>query len=503
MTARERNPAKPRVKGVYPKRKTLADGCEVTYWYHRKTGARLPDDPWSDEFRDRVAELDRKKPLLPKAAPTAPEADAATRPSASPTAQADHLANVVPPSAAIRNPAPGIPEKCFKALMARFLISPAFLDLEPGTRDEYARHMRYVEPAIGLNPVAAFTADHMDLIMSKYPDTPTLRQAIRRTMSVLLSYAARTLKWIPSNPLIRTDKPRKQQEEGQKPFTEPEIAHYRERHPYGTRERLVYEIGLSTGFRREDIALVLGDDILAGLIPLLTNKAGVLVVAPVTRHLKEAYVAFRAAHPKVRGCRYAIGSQRSGKPIHKRTVSAFMEAAFKAAGFLQGQRIHALRYTAAVRLYERNFSIADIAEHTGHRMAAMAEKYCEKRRKATVRALTLDGFDDELDDLVDEAFAETDAGGTPKLRFLRAEGPARAGKPRNRPPSVRGNELSFDEDEPAWPGPPPGADLTNPEGPSCRPSGSSGVAVGGPYLIGTRAAPTATGRRRPRAGWRR
>ena len=57
--------------------------------------------------------------------------------------------------------------------------------------------MRYVEPAIGLSAVATFTADHMDRIMSKYPESPVLRQAIRRTVSVLLSYAARTLKWIP------------------------------------------------------------------------------------------------------------------------------------------------------------------------------------------------------------------------------------------------------------------------------------------------------------------
>lgn len=241
------------------------------------------------------------------------------------------------PRAPVPSPAPGIPEKCFKALMARYRVSPAFLDLGPGTRAEYARHMRYVEPAIGLSPVAAFTADHMDQIMSRYPDTPELRQAIRRTMSALLSYAARTLKWIPANPLIRTDNPRKRQEEGQKPYTEPEIARFRERHPYGTRERLVYEIGLATAFRREDIARVPGEDILAGLIPLLTNKAGVLVVAPVTRHLRNAYIAFRKAHPATAGCRYAIGAQESGEPIHKRTVSKFMEAAFKAAGCADGQ----------------------------------------------------------------------------------------------------------------------------------------------------------------------
>ena len=183
------------------------------------------------------------------------------------------VAAPAPEPAVVQSPNSTIPERCFKAFVARYRISSEFLDLAASTRAEYERHMRYVEPAIGLASIAAFTADHMDRIMSKYPENPALRQAIQRTVSVLLSYAARTLKWIPSNPLLRTDKPRKRREEGQKPFTEPEIARYRETHLYGTRERLTFEIGLSTAFRREDIARVKDEDILAGLIPLLTNKA--------------------------------------------------------------------------------------------------------------------------------------------------------------------------------------------------------------------------------------
>jgi site-specific recombinase XerD len=349
---------KVRIKGVYAKHKTLADGSKVTYWYHRKTGARLPDDPESPEFLERVRELDRRCAAPSKKAPRTPP-EVRERVAPNDVSGADAKSNtpvdgiVVPsgaPATVIQSPNPTIPERCFKALVARYRISPAFLDLEASTRDEYDRHIRYVEPAIGLSAVANFTADHMDRIMSKYPDNPVLRQAIRRTVSVLLSYAARTLKWIPSNPLLRTDKPRKRREEGQKPYTEPEIARFRKMHDNGTRERLTFEIGLCTGFRREDNARVKGEDILAGLIPLLTSKAGVLVLAPVTRHLRAAYLAYREAHPETAGSRYAIGCQKDGRPIHKRTVSGFMQKAFVAAGFEEGQRLHTLRYTAAVRL---------------------------------------------------------------------------------------------------------------------------------------------------------
>ncbi len=196
--------------------------------------------------------------------------------------------------------------------------------------------------------------------------------------------------------------------------------------------------------RREDIARVKGEDILAGLIPLVTAKAGVLVVAPVTRHQRAAYEAFRARRPELAGARYALGCQRDGRPIHKRTLSGFMEAAFEAAGFEEGQRLHALRYTAAVRLFERNMSYDDIAEATGHRMASMAEKYCAKRRGARHRQLIFESFDDALDNVVDEVFLEP--ANPMSLRFSRA--PVAAGlartpaaplpRPRRRPRRASG-----------------------------------------------------------------
>ena len=61
-----------RIKGVYPKHKALADGRMVTYWYHRKTGARLPDDPESPEFLERVLELNSGKAAPPTTAPHYP-----------------------------------------------------------------------------------------------------------------------------------------------------------------------------------------------------------------------------------------------------------------------------------------------------------------------------------------------------------------------------------------------------------------------------------------------
>src|SRR5690606_38771418 len=126
MTARARDAAAPRIRGVYAKTKALADGRQVTYWYHRKTGARLPDDPGSDDFLERVLELNRGEPGRPVAAPrTRPQAGAGTQ------VRVTAVSSTPPPQT--RAPAgtamPGMPEKCFKALFTRYRSSPAFLDL--------------------------------------------------------------------------------------------------------------------------------------------------------------------------------------------------------------------------------------------------------------------------------------------------------------------------------------------------------------------------------------
>jgi hypothetical protein len=63
---------KVRIKGVYAKHKTLADGSKVTYWYHRKTGARLPDDTRSPDFLERVRALNGGTCAAPRKAAASP-----------------------------------------------------------------------------------------------------------------------------------------------------------------------------------------------------------------------------------------------------------------------------------------------------------------------------------------------------------------------------------------------------------------------------------------------
>jgi hypothetical protein len=109
----------------------------------------------------------------------------------------------------VGGPKPKLPDGCFKRLFDRFKKSTEYTDLAQTTKDEYARHMRRLEPVLGFHQVSALTADLMDQLIGKFSKHPTLQKAIRRTMSALLSYAVRILKWIPINPLIGAQKIRR------------------------------------------------------------------------------------------------------------------------------------------------------------------------------------------------------------------------------------------------------------------------------------------------------
>lgn len=345
---------KVKLTGVYSKKAKLKSGQVVEYFYHRRTGARLPDDPTSLEFK---IELDRLN----------------------------------------RGPVGTAPaERTFGHLLREYRRSTNYAAISEGTRSEYDRHIRYVEPVLRDVAVKDIRRIHIEKIMQKFLTKPTLRVAVKRTISVLLSYAVSPLDWIDINPCfgLENARLRRQKEAGQRPLQEREIARFRQVNPYGSRVRLAFEIALAGGVRRTDLTTVRSEDIKGGSIHLFTSKAGTEIVIPVSNQIRLAWEAWEETRCKSGGkpSRYAICALDGGK-LHKRTLSRDIEAACEKADFDEGQRLHALRYTAAVRLREQGHDLNDIADHVGHRMLSMAEKYSAKKRSAARRRVELDRFE--------------------------------------------------------------------------------------------------------------
>ncbi len=329
-------------------KKNKRTGQVKRYYYHRRTGERLPDDPTSMEFLVTKARLD-----------------------AQPIAEA---------------PA----ERTFKHLVEEYKKSEDFLELAPSTKSEYLRHIKYLEPVLGTFLVRGLRPSHVAKLKQKYAATPTLAKAIGRTISILLGYAAYPLEWIPTNPLVqpkRNAAKRRSKSVGQRPYEEAEIAMFRHKNPLGTRTRLAFEIALGTALRREDLCKVPATALDGETFAFVAGKNGELLSLPVTEAMREANRAYQAtrAAAGLPPSRFALSSE-SGSHLHKRTISAEIEAACKAAGFASKQRLHALRFTAATRLFEVGVPYSTVQELTGHRMAEMAKKYTDQKRAAPLKA---------------------------------------------------------------------------------------------------------------------
>ena len=340
-----------RVKGVYEKRKSLADGRTAVYHYHRKSGARVKAAPGTVAFLQEVERLNGGRPSV-----------------------------VAVPNSV-------------KDLFRRYRASGHFRNLAARTRSEYIRALDEIEPMIGGFQVKDVRRRHVTMIRDKLSaDRPAWANAVVRVLSAALTFAWKDLEWIETSPCQKMALPKGG--DGQVPLSEAEIERFREAEPYGTRARLGFEIMLGSACRIDDGTHVETDALRGDVISIISGKTGAMTVSLATDHLRAAFDAWDAVN-LAKGTplgRYALGG-RNGKPLNRRTLTADMEAAYVNAGFPPEKRTHALRYTAATRLLEAGFGIEDIQEVTGHAMAAMAWKYCRKKRAASRTVAVFNRFD--------------------------------------------------------------------------------------------------------------
>lgn len=199
-----------------------------------------------------------------------------------------------------------------------------------------------------------------------------------------------------TDPLLRmkSRKSERPSAEGQRPLEEGEVRAIRAANPVGSRGRLIFELELGTALRRSDVARVSADALRDGRITMKTRKTGADIIVAPTQAMIEAFNAYEsacAAVGKPLGRLPLAG--RCDKPLGERSISAEIEEVFKRAGQPDELRSHALRYTAAVRMVERGYTYGEIAKVCGHQMAAMTKKYCDKARRAPLRARDFDRID--------------------------------------------------------------------------------------------------------------
>jgi site-specific recombinase XerD len=289
-------------------------------------------------------------------------------------------------------------------LVRAYRASDRYTRLAESTRKEYDRHLAHVWNALHEVDVTIVKTRHVVSILAKFSETPTLQDAIRRTLSVVFNYARDVEEWIESNPAERAGTTTRRKRRGsdaqgdradksQKPLEEHEVAAVRAANPLGTRRRAVFEALLATGLRRADVQRIPVAGLASATFPFVTNKTGQTVHASVTKGMREACRAWIAeASRERRAGSDCVFANAEGAPIHKRTVSKDLAECFEAAG-MPSRGVHSTRYTTAVRLAETGSELDDIAAHLGHSKARMAQHYVRSRRAARLRVAQIDAID--------------------------------------------------------------------------------------------------------------
>lgn len=308
-----------RLKGINTVRSKLAGGRVATYYYHRATGIRLPDDPSTPAFLAAVA-----------------AAEAATSKRQ---------------------------EGTVSALIREFCGSKVWDNFRQSTRDIMALNLKAVEKKFGTFPLAAMTdrmarVEFLDWHESLAKETP-------RAADAKLAAFARVLKFgfdrgrIDRNPIETFTRAYSVDRSDMIWLPEHVDELTRTAPPEIWRAMMM---ALHTGQRQGDLLRLPWSAYDGRALTLKQSKTGARVYIPCTTSLRSMLDALP------RGDSLTLLVNGQGRPW---TSDAFKKAWAKAAGgeAFDGLHFHDLRGTAVTMLSEAGCNIQEVAAITGHSLA--------------------------------------------------------------------------------------------------------------------------------------
>lgn len=329
------------LKNVNKTTRRRKDGSVRTYYYHRPTGLRLPDDPTSPEFYARLHELNSS---MQASAPSGP------------------------------------PSGTIAALATAYKASPEF-PRNPHTAKSYRRYVDRVTEMIGDMPVSYLKAAHVWRLRDKMADKPRTANYVLQVFGTMVQWGVKR-GWRDDNP-VRVVDPLKANGQ-RRPWTDQEVEVAFNRFP--TELILPVALALYTGQRQADVLRMTWSAYDGDGIEVRQSKTGETVWIPAHPDLKAMLDAAPREH-------VVICTTDTGRPWVGGWFQRKFRMAARDAGLPDDLTFHGLRHTAATRLAEAGASTMEIAAVTGHRSLAMVERYtkgAQQRRLATAAVERLD-----------------------------------------------------------------------------------------------------------------
>jgi integrase len=250
-------------------------------------------------------------------------------------------------------------------LVERFYRSAAFTNLARSSQKAYRMVLDKFAIEDGHRLVRdmprAVAADIIEQIGATRPGMANLTAA---TLKRLFSYAIK-LEMRTDNPFVGVDA---YQGGEHRAWTQQELSSYESTWPLGTRERLAFDLLLFTGQRVGDVAAMQRADILRGAIPVKQEKTGAVLSLPVHPNLLRSLNACPTDGQ-------AALNGADGQSMPKRSISALVTRAARAAGLPRDCKPHGLRKAAMTRLADLGSSTHEIAAVSGHKSLREVEHY--------------------------------------------------------------------------------------------------------------------------------
>lgn len=321
------------------------------YWYHQRTGERLPDG--ESERAAAVVAINERLARTGALHPT-------------------------------RSPAGSMGD-----LIATYKSSSAFTrDISERTRKDYRRYLDYLAQHFDDLPVSELDREFVLELREKLSERPRTADLMIAVLSLLCSFAIDRPKrfGLTVNPAA---KPKRIYEPGDanRPWSDDEIDRFLAAAPLGL--RVPVALGLYTGQREADVLRMTWAAYRDGGIALRQAKTGTDLFIPVHPRLaatldeaRRAREAWQAAKPG-RTTALTIVTGGRGRPLTPDGFRSLFYDERKRLGLLD-VTFHGLRHTAAGKLAEVGCSDAEIMAVTGHKSEKQVKEY---RRRADQKRL--------------------------------------------------------------------------------------------------------------------
>ncbi len=262
-------------------------------------------------------------------------------------------------------------------LVAKYQASSAWAALAPATQQQRRNILQQVVASAGDMPIKQVTRAHIIDGRERRARTPAQANHFVLITRYLFKWGVEQ-EFLSSNPVEGVKPLKRSRDAGYHSWTEEEIMRFAAHWPLGTRERLAFELFLSTGLRKGDAARLGRQHVKDGVIQIKAEKTGAQLSIPVLPELQRAIDATPIGN-------LTFVAAQSGAPMAKTTFGFWFMKACREAG-VPGTA-HGLRKAAAKRLAHAGVSEAQLEAVMGWTPGSgMARVYIRERDTALLAA---------------------------------------------------------------------------------------------------------------------